>query len=69
MPEIFWNTCKENKITIFVTKYSRTKFNYDQLPIIANKYGVEFLFYQDGKHGSISFNMALDPLGNQKPYK
>jgi MoaA/NifB/PqqE/SkfB family radical SAM enzyme len=70
MPDSFWNTCRENKIGLLITRYTKIKFNYDQLPIIASKHNVEFSFFgSEFEHGDESWNIALNPLGNQEPYE
>lgn len=67
MSKSFWNTCLENMIIISVTRYP-INFNYDELPAIAQKHGIEFEYFGIAVEKT-SWNLALDPSGMQDPYE
>ena len=43
-PEIFWETCKENDIAIYITVYP-VKINYFYVKEKADAYGIKFVFW------------------------
>lgn len=67
MPDCFWDSCRENKIIISVTKYP-INLDYDKLSAIAEKNRVGFEFFGIAVEKT-SWHLALDPLGSQDPYE
>jgi hypothetical protein len=67
MPKSFWNACRDNCITISVTRYPLS-FAYDNLPMMAEKYGVNFEFFGIAVEKT-TFNFAFDPTGRQNAYE
>jgi len=63
MPEGFWKACRENAISIQVTRYL-TGYNYNNLRELAHSYGVKFDFFGISVDKT-SWNIALDPSGKQ----
>ncbi len=63
----FWNCCREQNITIVITKYP-LEINYDKIQDIANSYnvGVE-LYGNTGEAIKTSYHIPLDVEGKQNP--
>jgi hypothetical protein len=65
MPKAFWKTCKENNITISVTKYP-INLDFDSMQALVAGYGVSFEFFGIAV-GKTSYNFAFDCSGKQDP--
>ncbi|MDR2648532.1 MAG: radical SAM protein [Clostridiales bacterium] len=63
MPDQFWNACKENKVTVSVTRYP-INLDYNAMEKNAEAHGVEFEFFGIAVDKT-SWNFAFDPLGKQ----
>ena len=63
----FWNTCRENRICIVVTKYP-LNLDFDKMEKTAREQNVDFSYYGNtGEAIKTSYKMPLDPDGQQNP--
>jgi hypothetical protein len=65
MPKAFWETCKENNITISVTKYPINLY-FEGIQALAAGHGVSFEFFGIAV-GKTSYNLAFVCSGTQDP--
>ncbi|MDR0743153.1 MAG: radical SAM protein [Tannerella sp.] len=66
-PDTFWESCRENRIEIMVTKYP-VRLDHDKIERHVREQGVAFCFY--GNTGSVPKTMQCAPLdvsGKQNP--
>jgi lipopolysaccharide biosynthesis glycosyltransferase len=67
MEDSFWNTCRENKIQVSVTKYP-VEFDYIAVQALAAYHGVVFGYYNNSDLTEVTFNrLPLDLSGAQDP--
>jgi hypothetical protein len=66
MPETFWDTCIENRVTISVTEYP-IRLDFDGMKRLAAEHCVEFEFFGIAAEKT-SWNLAFDCSGNQEPF-
>lgn len=67
LDQFFWESCRNNKITISVTRYP-TSFAYEELPALAALHGVDFQFYNKSGKETVTFNkLKLSLMGDQDP--
>ncbi len=64
--ENFWQAIENNKITIVCTKYP-INVDYEYIKQQAEKYNVDFLFYNDEKVLKTSYHIPFDINGSQEP--
>lgn len=66
MPESFWRTCRDQKITIRPTKYP-IQIDYEKIEKIAKEYGVEFIYMNDATQIKTMVHNVFDLKGLQDP--
>ena len=64
MGQDFWDTCKENSITIFITKYP-IKIDYKKIEEIAANNSVKIDYFNNKEVMKTSYKLPLDPEGKQ----
>ncbi len=64
--EDFWNICKENDITIRITKYP-IQLKYDKIENKILSKGIKIDYFFDGETGSSFDNVSMDINGYQDP--
>ena len=64
MDDNFWNVCRDNKVTISVTKYPIT-YNYEDAEKTANRHKVKYTYYNEGDSVKTSYHIPLDTEGKQ----
>jgi len=64
---VFWDTCKQNDITIEVTKYP-INMDYEKIVDMVREKGIKFKFHSyTGKATKTLYKMPLDIQGRQDP--
>lgn len=63
MENDFWETCRQNAITLYISKYNIT-FNYNQVIDICRKYNVKYIIENTR---SEFIHHKLEKTGNQNP--
>ena len=64
MPEDFWRTLKENRVTLLPTKYP-IAVDYDAMKAKAESYGIKYDYFNDGNVVKTLFKLPLDFEGLQ----
>lgn len=64
MDELFWETCRENRVTIAPTKYP-VNFDYDAAEELAKAHRVNYQYFSDRETTRVFEKYALDSRGIQ----
>ena len=67
-PDEFWESCRENKIGIIVTKYP-IQLEHEAIQSKAKEQDVDFEFFGRSEDFKYMMNLGLDPEGKQDVYK